>query len=58
MLQMRGVSPYLTYQCEGWELNPRIPSEPDLKSGAFDHSTTLAKEMKESGLYFHKQKKQ
>jgi len=22
--------------CEGWDLNPRNPSIPDLKSGAFD----------------------
>ena len=23
-------------KCGGWDSNPRIPSKPDLKSGAFD----------------------
>lgn len=36
-------------QCEGRDLNPRISSKPDLKSGAFDHSTTLAYEKEDSG---------
>ena len=33
-------------ECGGWELNPRIPSKLDLKSSAFDHSTTPAEEIK------------